>query len=56
MKKRPPAASIDITPYQTIDSIPSPLNYAEEEKNTDLATLLHKNGAKTGEELKAEGK
>jgi ankyrin repeat protein len=34
----------------------TPLNYAEEEKNTDLATLLRKHGGKTGEELKAEGK
>ena len=34
----------------------TPLNYAEEEKNTDLATFLRKHGAKTGEELKAEGK
>ena len=33
----------------------TPLNYAEEEKNTDLATFLRKYGAKTGEELKAEG-
>jgi ankyrin repeat protein len=34
----------------------TPLNYVEEEKNTDLATLLRKHGGKTGEELKAEGK
>jgi ankyrin repeat protein len=34
----------------------TPLDWAEEEKNTDLADLLRKHGGKTGEELKAEGK
>ena len=33
----------------------TPLNYAEEEKNTDLATLLRKHGGKTSDELKAAG-
>ena len=34
----------------------TPLDWAEEERNTDLADLLRKHGGKTGEELKAEGK
>ena len=34
----------------------TPLDWAEEEENTDLAGLLRKHGGKTGEELKAEGK
>ena len=34
----------------------TPLDWAEEEKNTDLADLLRKHGGKMGAELKAEGK
>lgn len=34
----------------------TPLDWAEEEKNADLANLLRKHGVKTGDELKAEGK
>jgi ankyrin repeat protein len=34
----------------------TPLDWAEEEKNTDLAELLRKHGGKTGAELEAEGK
>ena len=34
----------------------TPLDWAEEEKSTDLAELLRKHGGKTGAELEAEGK
>ena len=38
------------------ENILTPLDYATLEKQNETAALLHKNGAKTGEELKAEGK
>ena len=38
------------------DDSETPLDWAEEEKNADLADLLRKHGGKTAEELKAEGK
>ena len=34
----------------------TPLDWAIEKNHTEIADLLHKYGAKTGEELKAEGK
>ena len=34
----------------------TPLDWAEEEKHTEIVDLLRKHGGKTGEELKAEGK
>ena len=34
----------------------TPLDWAVEEGHTETANLLRKHGAKTGEELKAEGK
>jgi len=34
----------------------TPLDWAIEKKRTEVADLLRKYGAKTGEELKAEGK
>jgi len=34
----------------------TPLDWAEETNNKEIADLLRKHGAKTGEELKAEGK
>jgi len=34
----------------------TPLNWAEEGKHKEITDLLRKNGGKTGEELKAEGK
>ena len=38
------------------DDSETPLDWAEEEKNADLADLLRKHGGKTGEELEDEGK
>ena len=34
----------------------TPLDFATDEKQTEIANLLRKHGGKTGEELKAEGK
>ena len=34
----------------------TPLDFATDEKQTEIAGLLRKHGGKTGEELKAEGK
>ena len=33
----------------------TPLDWAIQDKHTEIADLLRKHGAKTGEELKAEG-
>ena len=34
----------------------TPLDFATDEKQTEIADLLRKHGGKTGKELKAEGK